>query len=227
MSEVSCEQEANKHSSRLEDILLLAGSAGGYGIKIREGAKVKKTNFGCYPAYEAEAKMTSNLNRDQFNDHRKLFETAAGRLNSQQRVCMSLINDSYFVAGAASQFVLRISAVEALCGKGAPPRSALAGITSLEQHLLTLSLSKDDTNHIKKFLDNSKRKSIRQGYREKFKSCGLDGELEGFENLYKKRSELVHTGAGRGGLYAESADALRIGNSLLEADLRLNGIHIG
>jgi hypothetical protein len=224
MEGFSNKQDAHDNAALLEDALRLLGSLGKFGIDIGKGAEIKEIQSGMLPMFEVEGYIKTTLSLTQLSEHLFIYKSAGGRLTDPQRACMSLINDSYFAAGADSQFVLRISAVEALCGKGEPPETALDTVAVLEERLSELELSEDCREHIHNALQNAKRKTVRQGYKRKFNELGLEAEYKPFDELYRKRSKLVHLGEGRGGFKTECADALRIVNAALEADLRTSGI---
>jgi hypothetical protein len=141
-------------------------------------------------------------------------------LTERQRVCAALINDSFFVTQTEGQFILRISAVEALCDQTDLDAHYQAAIDSLEQHLGELTLDGDIRKPLQQMLMNAKRKSLRQAYKSKFRSLLSPAKAKAFDNLYDKRSKLVHDGIGRGELNEANNEALQLATELLEADLR-------
>jgi hypothetical protein len=69
-------------------------------------------------------------------------------------------------------------------------------------------------------LDNAKRKSVGLAYRNKFRTLRSTAEAKVFDDLYRKRSKLVHEGVGRGQLGEAADTALKLATDLLEAELR-------
>jgi len=140
------------------------------------------------------------------------------RVTDRQRICAALLNDSFFATSGESQFILRISAVEALCAQDELPAEYQEAIKRLSEHLSQLSLSSEVRGTISQWLRSRGMVSVNAALRQKFSSA-LPGEWQNFSKLYSCRSRLLHDGLGRGQLREEAAEALRIGIAILKADL--------
>lgn len=141
-------------------------------------------------------------------------------LTERQRNCAALLNDSFFVAQTEGQFILRISAVEALCDQAVRDPDYQAAIEGLEQHLATQSMDSEIRETLQRTLANAKRQSLRSAYMTKFRTLRSDADAKAFDDLYQKRSKLVHDGIGRGELSDATNAALHLAVNLLEAELR-------
>ncbi len=73
---------------------------------------------------------------------------------------------------------------------------------------------------LQRTLDNAKRQSLRLAYMTKFRTLRSQAEAKAFNDLYQKRSKLVHDGLGRGELSEATNTALQLATDLLEAELR-------
>lgn len=140
-------------------------------------------------------------------------------LSERQRNCAALINDSFFVTQIEGQFILRISAVEALCDQAAHNASYRAAIEELERHLAEQALDDEIRESVQRTLANAKRQSLRQAYMTKFTTLRSAAEAKAFDDLYKMRSKLVHDGIGRGTLNEASNAALLLATDLLDSEL--------
>jgi hypothetical protein len=140
-------------------------------------------------------------------------------LSERQRHCAALLNDSFYVGRTEAQFILRVSAVEALCGQMELSERYISAVDALQEHLTTMHLEDDVLATLEGTLRYAKRQSIRQAYLAKFRALDLANEGRRFDELYGLRSKLVHEGQGRGELQQASDLALELGTRLLSKDL--------
>jgi hypothetical protein len=141
-------------------------------------------------------------------------------LTDRQRNCAALINNSLFVPQTEGQFILRISAVEALCDQTIRDARYLSAIEKLEQGLASQTLDEEIRETLQGTLNRAKRESLRLAYMTKFRTLRSQAEAKAFDDLYRKRSKLVHDGLGRGDLSEANSTALQLATNLLEAELR-------
>lgn len=166
------------------------------------------------------ARGSSTLSRNAFENQLKSWKFIAGRLTERQRNCASLLNDSFFVSNTEGQFVLRISAVEALCDQTDVGSAYRAAIQSIEDQVVLVPMDDDTREAVQRMLANACRESLRQSYLRKFRKLCTDAGARAFDALYQKRSKLVHDGLGRGDLTQASNEALQLAVDLLEAELK-------
>jgi hypothetical protein len=115
------------------------------------------------------------------------------------------------------QFILRISAIEALCDQSDVGAEYQVVIRSFKEHLSSLSIEDDSTRTtVKQWLENASRKSIRQSYMAKIRRLLSEDDARAFDTLYRQRGELVHDGLGRGKLLNAASQALDLGVKLFE-----------
>jgi hypothetical protein len=166
------------------------------------------------------ARGSTTLSNDAFENQLKSWKFIAGRLTERQRNCASLLNDSFFVSNTEGQFVLRISAVEALCDQTDVGSAYRAAIQSIEDQVALVPMDDDTREAVQRMLANACRESLRQSYLRKFRKLCTDAGARAFDALYRKRSKLVHDGLGRGDLTQASNEALQLAVDLLEAELK-------
>lgn len=167
-----------------------------------------------------EGRGQSNISRDVFEEHLKNWKSFVGSLTERQRNCALLLNDSFFVSKTESQFILRVSAVEALCKQGKVDGEYRSIIECIVGFVESLAMSIESSKAVQRMLENSLRESIRQSYLSKFRMLLNDTDAKSFDELYQLRSKLVHDGLGRGALSQASAEALKLATDLLEAELK-------
>jgi hypothetical protein len=119
---------------------------------------------------------------------------------------------------AEARFLLRVSAVESLCPQADQTkdfRDLVAKVSASIQ-----ADPADPSNQIKEALARvTKRQSVRSAYMGKIKQLLGNDEAKQFDDLYRRRSEFLHDGAGRGTLGEAANPALKICWKLLLADI--------
>lgn len=166
-------------------------------------------------------RLSGSINERMFEERITPWADRREPLTERQKNCAALLNDSFFTTNTEGQFILRISAVEALCDQSDVGAEYQAVIGSLKEHLASLSIEDDSTRStVKQWLENVSRKSIRQSYMTKFGKRLSEDDAKAFDKLYRQRGKLVHDGLGRGDLLNAASQALDLGVKLFEAELR-------
>ena len=130
-----------------------------------------------------------------------------------------LLNGSFFETSPEARFLLRVSAVEALC-----PQADQTDAFRTVVKIVLVSIPKDappsDRDQIEQALGRlAKRQPVTSAYKSKIKQLLGDDKAEKFEDLYSLRSSFLHDGSGRGTLDGAAGAALEIGLELLLADI--------
>jgi hypothetical protein len=141
-------------------------------------------------------------------------------LSERQRICAALLNDSLFLPNVEGQFVLRVSAIEALCDQRDLSEDYLGAIGQIEEFVEHQQFSPEIRKTISEFLKLKKKQSLRQSYLSKLRMLLSDNAAKSFDNLYAKRSAFVHDGQGRGELAPFANEAMDLAVDLLTAELR-------
>jgi hypothetical protein len=129
------------------------------------------------------------------------------------------VNDSFFKMSPEESFLLRISAVEALC----PQVDQTDAFRTIVDSVLA-SIPKDapraDRDQIEQALKRlAARQSLRTAYMSKITLLIGDDKAKKFDALYHRRSRFLHDGSGRGTLSDAADAALQLGLELLLADI--------
>jgi hypothetical protein len=242
------EDEARGAGRRLEDMLLVVGAVTKLGVNVgfsrpsktqwSDAARARvREEFGEDLQWETHGLMVYDeehpvsftaarflvgvkIPADDFEKRLGDWAEPSSVLTERQRTCAALINDSLFVPQTEGQFILRISAVEALCEQVVRDPRYKTAIDQLERQLASQTLDEDVRKTLEDTLDNAKRKSVGLAYRNKFRTLRSTAEAKVFDDLYRKRSKLVHEGVGRGQLGEAADTALKLATDLLEAELR-------
>ncbi|MFW2445998.1 MAG: hypothetical protein ACN4E6_01610 [Qipengyuania pacifica] len=237
------EEDARRAGERLGERLLVYGVASRAGIDLgfdrstlqfserihdiarREGKEFRSETHGLMVYEEGAVAILAvsgkgvvvtpvYMLQDQIN---QLGELAP--LTGRQRNCAALINDSFFVGPSQSQFLLRVSAVEALCDQSVKDARYVATIDALDECLISQQADEDVTEAIRHTLRNARRQSLRFAYMTKIRELLSDREARTFDQLYALRSKLLHEGEGRGDLREANQAALDIATTLLRAEI--------
>jgi hypothetical protein len=144
---------------------------------------------------------------------------SATSLTANQRVAAELLNDSFFKMSPEASFLLRVSAVEALC----PQADQTDAFRDIVNSVLA-SIPRDppiaDRDQIEQALKRlAARQSVRSAYTSKIRQLIGDDKAKKFDALYSRRSNFLHDGSGRGTLGDAADAALEIGLELLLADI--------
>lgn len=223
------EDEAQHAGERVRDALLLAGALDGIGVDVGSRAPTldfsKAAKDAMSKAVGGRAILSDGLGLTVYEDGTAQFigATAYGtvshdvrwlgmkmsdrfesakRLTERQRICALLLNDALYASQAEASFILRVSAVEALCDEEDRSTGYIAVIDDLLDHLKSVS---GDPLHIgaaRKALVFQRKRSVRQGYLTKIRALLDDATATEFDALYDMRSAFIHNGKYRGALPA-------------------------
>ena len=140
-------------------------------------------------------------------------------LSERQRICAALMNDTFFTLNTEAQFILYISAVEALCDQADVGEDYRVLIDELLETLSTMTAREDARESARRMLQYARKQSLRQSYMAKLRSFLGEARAKEFDELYQLRSSLVHDGKGRGDLQSPTVKAQSIAIELLKAEL--------
>lgn len=213
---------AQSKGNALKRLLILSGAAGPVAIDVTSNPKIIDTTpqSGMLPGLLISATATTRWRAETFRSKISAMEHFAAIATDHQMTCASLINDSFFVAGAESQFILRISAVEALCEQPTKSPRILQAIAALQARLKDCDLESDERAALASMLQGATRRSVGQSYKEKFRECDMVEHVKEFDDLYDRRSRLLHDGIGLGDLGEANDKALNIAATLLAGDVK-------
>jgi len=240
-------EEAREAGQRLGDTLLIVGAVAQLGIDIgfsrstlqfgvavheavreQTGRELRAETHGLMiyekgtvKIIEMQARGSVLISAESFEENLAYWIKMPRTVTERQRNCASLINDSFFMNNIEGQFILRISAAEALCEQSPLGANYQTVIEDLERHLEKQAVDLEVRETLRRTLANSRRQSIRQSYMTKIRSLCSNAEATEFDKLYEKRSRLVHEGIGRGELGEAANAALRLAVSLLKSELQL------
>jgi hypothetical protein len=145
---------------------------------------------------------------------------SAASLTANQRVAAELLNDSFFKMSPEASFLLRVSAVEALCPQSGQTDSFKTMVKGLIASIPKESLDADRDQIEQALKMLAARQSVRSSCLSKIKQLIGDDKAKQFETIYDQRSKFLHDGAGRGTLGAPADAALELGLELLLADIK-------
>jgi hypothetical protein len=160
-------------------------------------------------------------------DVRELIEVAAGHsralvevgLSARQRIAAELLNDSLCEVSADAAFLLRISAIEALCPQ-APASNAYIALATTLRNLIPADVPTEDREAMERLLErDATRQSVRSAYMSQFRRLLGRQKANEFEHLYNLRSKFLHEGLGRGELVHPACEALKLAQKLLISDI--------
>lgn len=239
------EDAAHQAGRTLMDSLLIAGAVGAMGVDVgfsRATASYSKAvqdsvravagrelrpDYVGLMTYEHETVAIINTRAEGFTttssnsvqDQVCRWLSVAPSMTERQRTCASLLNDSFYVSQVDAQFVLRVSAIEALCDQRDVEAEYVKVIDDLLGHLDAATATDKTRESVRRLLKRGRRESLRQAYMRKLKLRLGSGAADEFDDLYQLRSSFVHDGKGRGALQEPSNRTLDLARKLLEADL--------
>jgi hypothetical protein len=240
------EKEARTAGQRLGDTLLVAGAVTRLGVDVgfsrstlqfsaavhaavkdQGGKELRAETHGLMVYQEGsvaivgmQARGSALISLPAFEERLAIWIDAASALTERQRNCAALLNDSFFVTQTEGRFILLISAVEALCDQTVRDARYQYAIEHLKQQLEVQTSDDEIRETLRRTLSNAKRQSLRQAYMAKFRALLSQAQAKEFDELYQKRSKLVHDGIGRGELTEATNTALELATDLLKAELR-------
>lgn len=235
--------EAQAKAVRLKDSILLAGASGlgaDFGTdnvrsrlsdaikreaKERFGADIRDEVHGIdvfedgdVKHFTAEAHGSVHIGLPDFA--KRITEAGAfPELTRLSRTGAELINDSFFPMPDEARFLLRISAIEALCKQARRPKPVQDLINALVRATPSLTLDDCAAETMRRVLMDARRQSVRQGCLTEIRARLGDAAAAEFDKLYDLRSRYLHSGKGRGSLSAPAEEARRIATNLLFAEI--------
>jgi len=212
--------EAEASGAQLQEGLLIVAAKQKVGIEFYlRGAAIHVYPGGRFELIDPGLPLPTLLSDQELKEMIGAAVDSAMSLTANQRVAAELLNDSFFKMSPEASFLLRVSAIEALC----PQADQTDAFKNIVDGVLT-SLPRDapssDRDQIEQALKRlAARQSVRSAYTSKIRQLIGDDKAKKFEALYGRRSNFLHDGSGRGTL-GEAADAaLEIGLELLLADI--------
>jgi hypothetical protein len=212
--------EAQASGTRFQEGLLIAAANQKVGVEFY----LRGADINVYPGGRLELRdpglpLLTILSDHEFKEMVGAAVESVTSLTANQRVAAELLNDSFFKMSPEASFLLRVSAVEALC-----PQAAQTGTFQTLVDSVRASIPKDtgspDRDQIEQSLNRlAARQSVRSAYMSKIKQLIGHDMAKRFDALYELRSNFLHDGRGRGTLGDPADAALEIGLELLLADI--------
>jgi hypothetical protein len=212
--------EAEASGARLQEGLLIVAAKQRIGMEFYlRGAAIHVYPGGRFELIDPGLPLPTLLSDHELKEMMGAAADSATSLTANQRVAAELLNDSFFKMSPEASFLLRVSAIEALC----PQPDQTDAFKTMVDGVLT-SLPRDapssDRGQIERALKGlAARQSVRSAYTSKIKQLIGDGKAKKFDALYERRSNLLHNGSGRATLGDAADAALEIGLELLLADI--------
>jgi hypothetical protein len=212
--------EAEASGARLQEGLLIVAAKQRIGMEFYlRGAAIHVYPGGRFELIDPGLPLPTLLSDHELKEMMGGAADSATSLTANQRVAAELLNDSFFKMSPEASFLLRVSAIEALC----PQPDQTDAFKTMVDGVLT-SLPRDapssDRGQIERALKGlAARQSVRSAYTSKIKQLIGDDKAKKFDALYERRSNFLHNGSGRGTLGDAADAALEIGLELLLADI--------
>jgi hypothetical protein len=146
------------------------------------------------------------------------------KLTGRQSICARLINDSFFVPSFDVQFILRISAVEALCTQEKLDKNFQDMADALLGPLEKLDGDERNKKILRDAIDRARVETIAKAYRAKIEPLLGPEKRKQFDKLYRTRGKFLHRGKERGSLATAASETLEIASDLLIAELRASSL---
>jgi hypothetical protein len=214
--------EAEASGARLQEGLLIVAAKQKVGVELYLCGAVKAINV--YPGGQLELRdpglpLPTLLSDHELKEMMCAAADSATSLTANQRVAAELLNDSFFKMSPEASFLLRVSAVEALCPQ-ADQTDAFRTILGSVLSSIPRDAPSSARDQIEQVLQRlAARQSVRSAYTSKIKQLIGDDKAKTFDALYGRRSNFLHDGGGRGTLGDAADAALEIGLELLLADI--------
>jgi hypothetical protein len=214
--------EAETSGARLQEGLLIVAAKQKVGVELYLRGAVKAIHV--YPGGQFELRdpglpLPTILSDDELKEMVGAAVESVTSLTTNQRVAAELLNDSFFKMSPEASFLVRVSAVEALCPQ-AGQTDAFRGIVQSVSASIPKDAPSPDRDQIEHALKRlAARQSVRSAYMSKIRQLLGDNKAKEFDALYGRRSNFLHDGNGRGTLGDAADAALEIGLELLFADI--------
>jgi len=146
-------------------------------------------------------------------------EHYAKDFSEPQKIAAGLLNDSLFEVSTDAAFILRISAVEALCPQATASPEYISLASALRDSI-PATISEDTRQAMVRLLQrDALRQSVRSAYMSKFRRLLGAQKANQFDKLYSQRSKFLHEGLHRGRLLDAANAALDLAQELLLSDI--------
>ena len=214
--------EAKTSGALFHDGLLIVAAKQQVGVEfyLRSGPDGIHVYSGQIQLSDPGLPMPTPLTHDKLKEMMAAALESAAALSANQRIAAELLNDSLFNMSPEASFLLRVSAVEALCPQAIQTDAFKAMVDGVRTSIPE-DASPADRDQIERALKTlAERQSIRSAYMAKIRKLIGNDVAKKFDGLYAQRSKLVHEGIGRGTVGGSGAEALEIGLSLLLADMK-------
>jgi hypothetical protein len=211
--------EAEASGARLQEGLLIVAAKQKIGIEFYCGEAIHVYPGGRIELTDPGLPLPTLLSDQELKEMIGAAVDSDMSLTANQRVAAELLNDSFFKMSPEASFLLRVSAIEALCPQ-ADQTDAFKTIVDGVLISLPTDAPSSDRDQIEQALRRlAARQSVRSAYTSKIKQLIGDHKAKKFEALYGRRSNFLHDGSGRGTLGDAADAALEIGLELLLADI--------
>ena len=211
--------EAMASGMRFTEGLLIVAAKQKLGIELYALQGIQVYPEGQFELRDPGLPLLTTLSDHELREMIGATPESATSLTANQRVAAELLNDSLFKMSPEASFLLRISAVEALC----PQAAQNEDLRKIVDHLRTTIPSDApslDRDQIERTLSNlAARQTVRGAYMSRIRQLIGNDKAKEFDALYGQRSNFLHDGRGRGTLGAATTAALEIGLELLLADV--------
>jgi hypothetical protein len=218
--------EAEASGALLRDGLLIVAAKQKVGVEfyLRGAANPIYAYSGQMEITDPGLPLPTILTNDELKEMMGAAVESAASLTANQRVAAELLNGSFFEMPPEASFLLRVSAVEALCPQADQTKAFRAIVDGVLTSIPT-DAPPSDRDQIEQALKRlAKRQSITSAYKSKIKQLIGDDKAKEFEDLYGLRSSFLHDGSGRGKLGGAANAALEIGLDLLLADIAQSAV---
>jgi hypothetical protein len=221
--------EAEASGKLFQDGLLIVAAKQKVGVEfyLRGAASAIYVYSGQIELWDPGLPLPTLLTNDELKEVLGAAMEGAAALTANQRVAAELLNDSLFNMSPEASFLLRVSAIEALCPQPDQSDAFKTIVDGLIASIPKESLSSDREQIEQTLKMLAARQSIGRACRSKIKKLIGDDKAKKFDALYGQRSKLLHEGTGRGKLDAPAADALELGLELLAADIKQSTDPVG
>jgi hypothetical protein len=215
-------EEAKAGGERVQDALLMGAAKQRVGIEFTGRGAVPGVNVfgrGISETVDPGAPMPVPLKAQELIDIVSAAAVNVPKLTANQRVAAELLNDSFFPMSPEARFLLRVSAVEALCPQ-ADQTEAFRDLVDRIQGSIPAEATSEDRRQLEEALKRiANRQSVRSAYMSKIRRLLTSDTAKQFDDLYAQRSNFLHDGRGRGMLGDPANRAFEICMELLLADV--------
>jgi hypothetical protein len=212
-------KEAHDSGRCLQEQLLMSAAKSRIGVEFYAGGSVAVFPEGQVDLVDPGTPPPEPLKTRELIS---LVTTAVGsifQLTSNARIAAELLNSSFFEISPEARFLLRVSAVEALCPQASQPEAFRNLVATVKASIP--ETSPQERRQLEEALNRvGARQSVRSAYMSKIKELLGDAKAEQFDALYGRRSNFLHDGEGRGSFGEAAQAALEIGLELLFAEFR-------